>query len=80
MFSLGKGSSKKLRQAAMCVVNKKGRIESNTGTSIVPTPRIKIVDKSKMKLQTYDSNLYCKIVYFELILVHIIINHIIERL
>ena len=36
MSALGKGSSKKLRHAAMCVVNKKGRIESKTGTSNVP--------------------------------------------
>ncbi len=34
--SQGIGSSKKDRHAAMCVVNKKGRIGSKTGTSNVP--------------------------------------------
>ena len=36
IVSQGMGSSKKERQAAMWVVNKKGRIGSKTGTSKVP--------------------------------------------
>lgn len=36
MASVGKGSAKKLRHAMVWVVNKKGRMLSNTDTSSVP--------------------------------------------